>query len=60
VDIGRESKAMLELKKECQGGRGHLDRQRGSGWGGDAVGTVLRSRFLAGNPPSVVQRRAPR
>ncbi len=56
---GGESKAMLELKKEFQAAGGTWIDSAVAGGGGDAAATVLRSRVLAGNPPSVVQMKGP-
>lgn len=56
---GGESKAVLELKKEFQAAGGTWVDSPVAGGGGDAQATVLRSRVLAGNPPSVVQMKGP-
>jgi glucose/mannose transport system substrate-binding protein len=56
---GGESKAVLELKKEFQAAGGTWVDSPVAGGGGDAAATVLRSRVLAGNPPSVVQMKGP-
>ncbi len=56
---GGESKAVVELKKEFQAAGGTWVDSPVAGGGGDAQATVLRSRVLAGNPPSVVQMKGP-
>src|ERR1700757_3474430 len=55
---GGESKAVLQLKKEFQAAGGTWVDSPVAG-GGDAQATVLRSRVVAGNPPSVVQMKGP-
>ena len=56
---GGEAKAAAELKSEFEAAGGKWVDSPVAGGGGDAQATVLRSRVLAGDPPSAVQIKGP-
>ncbi|MGQ9371013.1 ABC transporter substrate-binding protein [Azospirillum sp. ST 5-10] len=56
---GGESKAVAVLKQDFEAAGGTWKDAPVAGGGGDAAATVLRSRALAGVPPTVVQLKGP-
>ncbi|AWK88559.1 sugar ABC transporter substrate-binding protein [Azospirillum thermophilum] len=56
---GGESRAVAVLKQDFEAAGGTWKDAPVAGGGGDAAATVLRSRALAGVPPTVVQLKGP-
>lgn len=56
---GGEAKAVSELKAAFEANGGTWTDSPVAGGGGDAQATVLRSRVLAGDPPTAVQIKGP-